>query len=582
MNSPLSKRTYSKNEATTWSTPNHWDILAITAILLIILLIVWGTKQMAVSYHLGDIIPISLKPKYLPTYALRTTIRLFIAMFFSIVFTFTVGTLAAKNNQAEKIIIPIIDALQSVPVLSFLSITITGFIALFKNSMLGPECAAIFGILTSQVWNMILGFYQGIKTVPKDLIEAAEVFHLSSWQCFWKVEVPFAMPSLLWNIMISMSGSWFFVIACEAFSVAGENITLPGIGSYIALAITNANYQAVGYAILCMFAVILLYDQILFRPLTFWIEKFRETTEEEEKAPKPWLIAFFQKTNLLPLVISYLRTVSDFLINFRFKKNTFRSGYPDNDNHLTFGKLFYWLILAILITGLIVASRRIFINISSTEIKWVLLLGIFTGTRVMILVLLASIIWVPIGVWIGFRPKLVAVTQPLIQFAAAFPANLLFPVATAFIIKFNLNVEIWVAPLMILGTQWYILFNVIAGTTQIPKELRLAVNNLGVKGWLWWYKFILPSIAPYYLTGAITAAGGAWNASIIAEIVDWGKIRLCATGIGSYIKINFEAGDFPRIALGTIIMCLLVLLINRLFWKPLYNIAIIQTETESD
>lgn len=571
------KQTYTKNEATKWFIPNHWDMIALTLIFTVIVLVAWGAKQMAAPYNLGETIHITLDPSHLPAYALRTTLRLFIAMFFSLVFTFTFGTLAAKNKHAERLIIPIVDILQSVPVLSFLSISIAGFIFLFKNSMLGPECAAIFGIFTAQVWNMILSFYIGVKTVPNELKEAAKIFQLSAWQSFWKIDVPFSMPRLLWNMMISMSGSWFFVIACEAISIANQNITLPGVGSYISLAIAEANSKAVIYAIACMFIVIFLYDQLLFRPLIYWTNKFKDSADDEEKAPRVWVINLLQKTKFLRSTTNWLNKLSDAWINLYPLKN--KNLMPKKTSRKLVIIHYVILILALVISAIFI-WRFIFTNVPFNETKEVIVLGLFTGLRVMGLILLSTIIWVPIGVWIGLRPNLTSIIQPIIQFAAAFPANLLFPIVYLLIVTFKLNVEIWVAPLMVLGTQWYILFNVIAGTSAIPKELKLAAANMKLKGWLWWRKFILPGIAPDLITGAITAAGGAWNASIVAEIINWGAIKLRATGLGAYLQTHFNAGDFPRIALGTIIMCLIVLLINRLFWRPLYNMAVEKSESE--
>ncbi len=566
------KQTYSKNEATIWSIPNYWDIMAIALIFTFIVLVAWGAKQMTGSYQLGDVIHISLDPIYLPIYALRTTMRLFIALFFSLVFTFIFGALAAKNKHAEHLIIPTIDILQSVPVLSFISITIVFFMFIFKNSMLGPETAAIFGIFTSQAWNMTLSFYQGVKTVPKDLQDAANIFQLSAWQRFWKIEVPFSMPGLLWNMMMSMSGSWFFVTACEAISVAGQEITLPGIGSYISMALTETNYRAIIYALICMLTVIFLYDQLLFRPLIYWTEKFKEASDDEEKVPRSWLITLFQHTKFLRQTTVWLEGCADFWINLNPLNIKIKTTSTNKTSNIFL--IIYYGILALVFIGTLIAIWRFLLtNISWHEIKHIITLGIFTGIRVMSLVFLAALIWVPIGVWIGLRPNLAAIMQPIIQFVAAFPANLLFPVATILIVTLKLNVEIWVSPLMVLGTQWYILFNVIAGTSILPKDLKLAAANFNVKGILWWRRFILPGIAPSLITGAITAAGGAWNASIVAETLNWGTIQLHATGLGDYIKTNSTAGDFPRIALGTIIMCFIVLLINRLFWRPLYNRA---------
>lgn len=278
---------------------NIWDISSFLLIFSIIALFAWAAKEMVAPYQIGKALTISLDPHMLPSYAVRTVMRMFIAMGFSLLFTFTIGTWAAKSRSAEKLIIPLIDILQSVPILSFLSITIVGFIALFPNSLLGPECAAIFVIFTSQAWNMALGFYQTLRTVPHDLHEAADMFHLSAWQRFWRVEVPFSMSGLLWNCMMSMSASWFYVVLSEAISVSGQEIRLPGIGSYIQVAIDHSDLQAVFYAIIAMFIVILLYDQLIFRPLIAWSEKFKFEQTADEQPAQSWVVNMLQKTYLL-------------------------------------------------------------------------------------------------------------------------------------------------------------------------------------------------------------------------------------------------------------------------------------------
>ena len=290
-----SKNTYAKNEVTTWPIPNYWDALGLLLVLAILVAMAWGAKAMAGQYHLGQVIPIRLDPKVLPYYALRSVIRMFIALACSLAFTLTMGAWAAKNRHAERLIIPMIDVLQSVPVLGFLTITVVGFIVLFRGSMLGPECAAIFAIFTAQVWNMVLSFYQSLRMVPEELQEAATMFHLSAWQRFWRVEVPFAMPGLLWNTMLSMSASWVFLVASEAITVANQHITLPGIGSYIALAIAEKNMLAIVYVIITMFIVIALYDQLFFRPLVAWSEKFKAEEAGSEVVPESWVLNLFQR-----------------------------------------------------------------------------------------------------------------------------------------------------------------------------------------------------------------------------------------------------------------------------------------------
>ncbi len=569
------KHTYDKREATSWPIPNHWDVIALVLVFSVIVLFAWGAKAMVGQYHVGQTIAISLSPENLPYYALRTVIRMLIAMVCSLLFTFLFATWAAKSQHAERIIIPAIDILQSVPVLGFLSITIIGFIALFPNSMLGPECAAIFAIFTAQAWNMALSFYQSLKTLPQELREVSAVFQLSSWQRFWRIEVPFALPGLIWNMMMSMSGSWVFLVAAEAITVAKQSITLPGVGSYIALAIAKTDKTAILYVIITMLIVITLYDQLLFRPLVAWSEKFKAETSASEEIAESWLLNLFQRTRFFRFITRFLSGVGDLIVNFRITKKRFRKKrFPAAEKlQKSFTIIWYCVLIATLFAACTYLIHFISTEVKLSEVGHVIFLGSFTALRVMILIVLSSLVWVPIGVWIGLNPRASQFMQPIIQFLAAFPAILLFPLFFIMILRFHLNINIWCSPLMILGTQWYILFNVIAGTMALPKNLHYAVETLNVKGFLWWRKLILPGIFPYYITGAITAAGGAWNMCIIAEVITWGKTTLYATGIGAYFSHFSTLGDFPRIALSIAILSCYVLLINRLIWRPLYNLA---------
>jgi len=556
--------------------PNVWDMLVLFVVFAIIIVFALIARQMGSPYHLGETIVIHLNPSYLPNYALHTVLRMFMAMGISLLLTFLFGTWAAKSKHAERIIIPLVDVLQSVPILGFLSITVPTFIGLFPHSLWGPECAAIFAIVTSQVWNMLLGFHQSLKSVPAELKEASRMFHLNIWQRYWRVEVPMTIPSLLWNSMLSMSAAWFFVVASEAISVNNQSIMLPGIGSYIAMAIASSNIPAILLAILTMFVVILLYDQLLFRPLLAWAEKFKSEINDDEA--ESWVVDVFRNTRWCQRLGHFLATWREIFINGHvFRRTKYRASPADHRSppYISIGLL--WLGNGLVYLAIAISAylffRFMMNNATWQDVAEVFGLGLITALKILLLIALSSLLWIPIGVWVGLRPKVAVFAQPIAQFLAAFPANLLYPMIVLAIVHFDLNVNFWTAPLIILGTQWYILFNVIAGTTMIPKELLMATRLFGVHGWVKWRSVILPAIFPYYITGAMTAAGGAWNASIVAEVVSWGNETLRATGLGAYISVATTSGEVAKEVLGIVVMCMFVIIINRLVWRPLYRLA---------
>ena len=555
--------------------PNRFDLALLPIILAAIVLVAFAAKQMNVPYTPGETqLDVSLDVAQLPYYLLRTSIRMLLALGASLAFSFAFAAIASKNRTAEKVMVPALDILQSIPVLGFLSITVTGFIALFPGNLVGVECAAIFAIFTSQAWNMAFSLYQSFRTIPTDLEEAATVFRLSKWQRFWRLEVPFAMPGLLWNMMMSMSGGWFFVVASEAISVSGHDIKLPGIGSYISLAIQQQNLAAIGWAILTMLIGILLYDQLLFRPLVAWADRFRFDAMSSEREPQSWLLDLLRRSEWVKALLERTAALAERTLSWGAERTR-----PTASNSNGFARFPWWNRVAdvIIILAALAAVVHI-LQFVRSEVGWaevghVLWLGFLTMTRVILLIALAALIWVPIGIRIGLNPNVARIAQPVAQFMAAFPANLMFPLAVMLIARFSLNPEIWLSPLMIFGTQWYILFNVIAGATGIPTELRLAARNFGLRGWLLWKRFLIPAVFPNLLTGLVTAAGGAWNASIVSEYVTWGDRTLVATGLGSYIAEMTSKGDFPRIALGIVVMSLFVVGFNRLLWNRLYDIA---------
>jgi NitT/TauT family transport system permease protein len=554
--------------------PNRWDVVVFPLVIGLVVLSSTGVRETLVPLSTLSTQSVSLDWHQLPEYALRTTLRMLAAMAASLFFTLTYATLAAKSRRAERVLVPALDVLQSVPVLGYISFTVTFFMSLFPGRVIGAECAAIFAIFTSQAWNMAFSFYQSLRTVPRDLIEVSENFQLTGWQRFWKLEVPFAVPGLIWNMMMSMSGGWFFVVASEAITVGNNTVMLPGIGSYLARAIDARDLHAVGYVIIAMTIVIVAYDQLLFRPLVAFADKFRMENTAAAVAPESWLLNLTRRTRLMTMLLAPFGHAFLAMTRWPLRFPRFRAAdapkrvptiWKDrawNTALVLLSIYLLWRVVGFVATGVVVG-----------DVGQVLLLGATTLLRVLLLIILASLVWVPLGVLIGLRPKLAEKIQPLAQFLAAFPANLLFPVFVVAIVRWNGNPDIWLSPLIILGTQWYILFNVIAGASAFPNDFREAAASFHIRGWQWWRSAILPGIFPYYVTGAITASGGAWNASIVAESVQWGNTHLNAHGLGAYIAQTTAAGDYPHIILGISVMSLYVVLFNRLLWRPLYAYA---------
>ena len=550
--------------------PNAFDLVAgvcIAGALVYVATIARGTLQPLDALDAGAIV---LDPWALPGYAVRTTLRMFAALMCSLLFTLTYATWAAKSRRAGLILVPMLDILQSVPILGFLTFTVVFFMGLFPGQVLGAELAAIFAIFTSQAWNMAFSLYQSLKTVPADLDEASRSYRLTGWQRFWRLEVPFAMPGLVWNTMMSMSGGWFFVVASEAVSVGDSTWKLPGLGSYVALALEQRDIGAVFWAILAMLVVILAYDQLLFRPLVAWSAKFRFELTSAQDVEDPWVLKLLRRTRLLRALSGAVGTVFDAFGGLRLQ---LRPG-PRRRVVRPASRMGDAAFLAVLAVGVALAAWQIWAFVSASlswpDLAEAVQLGLITLLRVVVLMVLATAIWVPIGVWIGLRPTWARRAQPVAQFLAAFPANLFFPIFVGVTVYFAGNPDIWLTPLMILGTQWYILFNVIAGASAFPGDLHEASRNLQVGGWLWWRRVILPGIFPYYITGAITASGGSWNAAIVSEVAVWGDTKLQAHGLGAYIAQATTDGATAKVVLGVIVMSSFVLAFNRLLWRPLY------------
>jgi NitT/TauT family transport system permease protein len=554
--------------------PNSFDLIAFFLLAGLAVIIAHGGAQMGRPLADLQTSPVQLDLVRLPGYAALTTLRMFAALIASLVFTFVVATLAAKSRKAELVIVPMLDILQSVPVLGFLTFTVTFFMGLFPNRELGLECASIFAIFTAQAWNMTFSVYQSMRTLPSDLDEASRMFGLNAWRRFWRLELPFSMPGLIWNMMMSMSGAWFFVVASEAITVRQQTIALPGIGSWLSLAIERKDFAAVAWAVAAMIVVILLYDQLLFRPIVAWADKFRFEQTASSPPPRSWVYDVLRRTHLFGVLQLQIERLIQKVSSLGARPSTPRPRAklsPATERGLDRAWLALVIVLALLSAGLVV--QYVAAHLSWRDVLTAFGLGFLTLLRVLILIALASAVWVPIGVWIGLRPAWAERVQALAQIMAAFPANVLFPFAVVAIVSFHLNPNIWLSPLMVLGTQWYILFNVIAGASALPGDLREAASVYKLKSWAWWRDFALPGIFPYYITGALTASGGSWNASIVAEVASWGNTRVEAAGLGAFIANATAAGDAPRVIAGVAVMSIFVIALNRSLWRPLYALA---------
>jgi len=518
---------------------------------------------------------IDLGVRNLPYYAARSTLRMFVGLTCSLIFTLAYGYACARSRRAEKVLLPLLDILQSVPVLGFLSVTVTLFIALFPGSLLGLELASIFAIFTSQAWNMTFSFYQSLITLPRELDEATRLYQLPAWQRFTRLELPSATVGLIWNAMMSFGGGWFFVAASEAISVLNKNYQLPGLGSYVALAIAKQNVPALGSALVTMVVVIVAIDQLFWRPLVAWSDKFKIERSSASEPPRSWLLTLLRTASVTRMVPQALAPLSNMLdsalsrLDFKPRERRVSSSREELVDRIYLG------VLLLLLAGLLALALRAAATsgIRPRDVGEVALLGSITGLRVLLLLAVSTAVWTPVGVLIGFNPRLAQAAQPVALLLASFPANFLFPLAAIVFIHSGVSLNFGGILLMALGAQWYILFNVIAGAMNIPTDLRDMANTLGLRGWQLWRELIIPGIFPSWVTGGITAAGGAWNASIVAEIVTWGGTTLTATGLGAYITRATAGGDWPHIVLGVGMMSFFVVAANRLFWRRLYALA---------
>jgi NitT/TauT family transport system permease protein len=509
----------------------------------------------------------------LPVYAGLSLLRIGVAYFLSLAFTLVYGYVAAYNPRAERFMIPLLDVLQSIPVLSFLPGVMLAMVALFPSRQLGVELGAILLIFTGQVWNMAFSFYASLKSIPREMHEAAHIYRFSWWQRFIELELPFAAIGLVWNSMMSVAGGWFFLMACEMFVLGTRDFRLPGLGSYLQTAASAGDTTSILWGVGAMIAVIVLLDQFVWRPVIAWAEKFKVEQVESTDVPQSWVLGLLHHSRgLAYLRKKALRPLRESL-TARFARECQAPLTTERPVRTV------WLVRVVatlVLAGIGYALVRVFIvlsGVSHTEaVQLVIGLGA-TFLRVNATLLIGAAWTIPAGVMIGFSPRLARIAQPLAQIAASVPATALFPVVLLILIRLGGGLGIGSIVLLLLGTQWYILFNVIAGAMAIPTDLKEACSVFGVNGWQRWRKLILPGIFPYLVTGMVTASGGAWNASIVAEYFHFKGQTFATTGLGALISQATDSGNFKLLIASTILMAAMVITVNRLVWRRMYTLA---------
>ncbi|EIK83332.1 binding-protein-dependent transport systems inner membrane component [Gardnerella vaginalis 1500E] len=510
----------------------------------------------------------------LPYYTLRSVFRMLLALVASLIFTIVYGSLAARSRRLGKVLIPLLDILQSVPILGFLSATVTIWLVIFPGSMLGVEAASIFAIFTSQAWNMTFSFHRSLLSEPKELDEAVRSLKLTHWQRFWVLDMPNAMIPLLWNCMMSVGGGWFFLTASEMISVNNHTYALPGIGSFVAQSAADNKLGNIWWAIASMVVVVLALDFFLWKPLTAWAERFRITQSASDNERRSAILTLIRHSHADEVISKLFLPIREWLEKITRPLGCTGAKWPHKASQRKFGDwAFNVLMFFIVAAG--VAHMLYFVHTTAGLQEFITagMLGGITFVRVAVLIFVSSLIWVPVGVLIGMNPKISRIMQPIVQILASFPANFIFPFAMALFMAWNIDLGWGSIILMALGTQWYILFNVIAGASAIPDDLREMTRSFRLARVLRWKTLILPSIFGSWCTGGITAAGGAWNASIVSEIVEYGKHRMSTAGLGAYITNATTMGDTARTLVGVTVMSLIVVLSNRLFWSPLQRIS---------
>jgi NitT/TauT family transport system permease protein len=519
-------------------------------------------------------ITISRSPRMLPLYAFYSLLRITIAYFLSLTFTLVYGYVAAYNPRAERILIPLLDILQSIPVLSFLPGVMLAMVALFPHRQLGVELGAIVLIFTGQVWNMVFSFYSSLKSIPREIREATTIYRFNWYQRFTQLEVPYAAIGLVWNSMMSVAGGWFFLMACEMFVLGSRDFRLPGLGSYLQTAASAGDTPGILWGIATMIAVIVLLDQLVWRPVIAWAEKFKLEQVESTDAAQSWFLDLVEGSRGLAWLRKRITTPAGEYLGVHFAR---RHAVSSTASLPAPWKV--WVgrsiaaILAVAMIDAIFHAGAVLAGLSVAEYRELLLGAGATFLRVMAALALGALWTIPAGVAIGLSPRLARIAQPLVQVAASVPATALFPIVLLLLIHVGGGLGMGSIVLLLLGTQWYILFNVIAGAMAIPTDLKEASTLFRFSTEQRWRKLILPGIFPYLVTGLVTASGGAWNASIVAEYFRFKDRTYTTLGLGATISAATDAGNFPVLLASTVVMAAVVVTINRVVWRRLYGLA---------
>ena len=544
-------------------------------VLLALAGIIFGLTRLGQEWGgvLRPAVHIDLSPRALPRYAFFSLVRALLAYVMSLLFSLGYGYWAAKDHRAERILIPLLDILQSIPVLGFMPGLVLALLSIFPHSNIGLELAAVLMIFTGQAWNMTFSFYYSLKSIPNDQMEVSSVYQFNAWQRFKWVELPAATMGLVWNSMMSMAGGWFFLMVSEAFVLGQQDFRLPGLGSYMSVAVSAGDFRAMGWAVAVMVVMIVILDQVLWRPLVVWAQKFRSDDGGQGEEMNSWVLDWLRRSRIL----SWMSDLSERILarvenwSSQTRAPILYKRYPIHiENKISL------LLFVLLLCALSLGSLKLLTLLGSLSLsEWLHIVGacLLTLLRVMATIVIGTLWVVPVGLWIGLSPRLSTALQPVVQVMASFPAPMIFPVMIAIFLFLNIPLGWGSIVLMLLGTQWYILFNVIAGAMAIPSDLKeVAYGYRSSLRQRFWYVY-LPAIFPYLVTGWVTASGGAWNASIISEYVTFKGRAYATTGIGALISQSAEHAAFPHLAASLVILSGMVVLLNRSLWRKCFTLA---------